>query len=107
MSGIVNRTILVEAKKDAADSNRRYLKFLDWAVGDTGIGSMFEPFVPNTKVQIEGNTDTFATAIDMFDKASMINGFQFVDLNKLWGGSEKNGQPVHGGVQIFLNGPSR
>ena len=99
MPGITHRTVFAEFTKDA--DGKKYLRFADWALVQTGLGIMAEPFHANLRTSAAGWQNQ--TATDFEDQISMINSIEFVNLdtlpNMLSGG--RGGERVlHGGNQL-------
>lgn len=98
MPGITHRTVFAEFTKDV--DGKRFMRFADWALVQTGLGLMAEPFHANQRTGAAGWANQ--TAFDAEDQISMINAIEFVNLdtlpNMLSGG---RGQRVlHGGHQL-------
>ncbi len=95
MSGILKRTALAEVK-DAGGLD--YIKFFDWNVCITELGTMFEPSPINQRYPKDTARNGTAGDLpehDPEDMMSMINKIQFIDTDKH---QTLMGNEVHGGL---------
>lgn len=99
MAGILHRTVFAEFTKDA--EGKKYLRFADWALVQTGLGLMAEPFHANQRIGAQGWANQ--TATDFEDQISMINAIEFVNMDTLptmLSGGSGNGPVLHNGNQL-------
>ena len=99
MSGITHRTVFAEFTKDS--NGKKYLRFADWALVQTGLGLMVEPFNANQRTTAAGWGNQ--TAIDFEDQIAMINFIEFVNADTLptmLSGGSGHGPIIHGGNTI-------
>ena len=98
MSGILHRTAFY-------DTTGGFFRPLDWAIVQTELGAMVEPFLLGSRVPVDGN---FVTGgFDFEDQISRVDILRRVDVHKFrdlinFGAAEPR---MHGGVQIPRSGP--
>lgn len=89
---ITNRTVFF-------DTTGNYIRFWDWALVTTSIGTMAEPFVPNDRIDA-GNITNF----DPTDEMSLITSLHAATVDRqaqiLSGGVDA----LHGGYQMPRQG---
>ena len=87
MSGILKRTIYVEADKSHTISGQTpVFRWADWAKVVTGIGSMCEPHCGIQRYSV-GRSATAApeglTNHDFEDQIAMVNGIKFIENGEM------------------------
>ena len=87
MSGILKRVALAEHKNGGGLG---YIKFWDWSMVITSVGTAWEPSPVNQRF-----SNVMGATYEMEDQIAMINEIQFINIDAV---RNLMGENVHGGL---------
>lgn len=91
MSGITRRTVYYE------NTDGEGIKFLDWAIATTGIGSMMEPFQIDDRCHFNMQFDSYGRR-DMINRVDVMRGCNMRGTNHIM--NFGNNYKIHEGMGL-------